>query len=182
DIAAPGTGILSSSVNDQTGAVNPSAQFAELSGTSMATPHITALAALTRLKHPSWTPAQVKSALMNTAETRMSLDINGTGPALAKHRGAGRVNAARLVNPLLTFDPPSISFGLVQSTETKRLTITATDMRDSGGSTGYSLNVRQVVGNGAVNVVPTPTFTTTPESSSTFNLDVTTAGAPAGDY
>jgi hypothetical protein len=182
DIAAPGSSILSSSVNDQTGAVNPAALFEQLTGTSMSTPHITALVALTKLKHPSWTPAQVKSALMNTAQTQMSLDLEGNVPALAKHRGAGRVNAARLVNPLLTFDPPSISFGLVQSSETKRRTITATDMRDSGGSTGYSLNVRQVVGNAAVNIVPTPTFTATPESSSAFNLDVTTAGAPAGDY
>jgi minor extracellular serine protease Vpr len=157
DIAAPGSSILSSSVNDQTGAVNPAALFDQLTGTSMSTPHSTALAALTKLKHPTWTPAQVKSALMNTAQTQMSLDLEGNVPALAKHRGAGRVNAARLVNPLLTFDPPSISFGLVHSTETKRLTITATDMRDSGGSTGYSLNVRQVVGNAAVNVVPTPT-------------------------
>ena len=48
DIAAPGTSILSSVVNDTTGAVDPAGLFEQLSGTSMATPHITALAALTR--------------------------------------------------------------------------------------------------------------------------------------
>jgi minor extracellular serine protease Vpr len=182
DIAAPGSNILSSSVDDSTGAVDAAALFDQLSGTSMSTPHITALAALTRLLHPSWTPAQVKSALMNTASTRMSLDVDGNIPALAKHRGAGRVNAARLANPQLTFDPPSVSFGLVHPTETKRLTITATDMRDSGAPTGYSLNVRAVVGDAAVSVTPTPTFTSSPSGSSTFNLDVATSNASAGDY
>ena len=99
DIAAPGSSVLSSVVNDATGAVNPAGLFDQVSGTSMSTPHITALAGLTKAKHPTWTPAQVKSALMNTASTSMSLDLEGNIPALAKHRGAGRVNAARLVEP-----------------------------------------------------------------------------------
>ena len=105
DIAAPGSSVLSSVVNDKTGAVNPAGLFEQVSGTSMASPHITALAALTKAKHPTLTPAQVKSALMNTAHTTMSLDLEGNVPALAKHRGAGRVNAARLANPQLTFEP-----------------------------------------------------------------------------
>lgn len=182
DIAAPGSNILSSVVNDTTGAVNPAGLFEQLSGTSMSTPHITALAGLMHLKHQTWSPAQVKSALMNTASTNMSLDLEGNIPALAKHRGAGRVNAARLANVQLTFDPPSLSFGLVHSSETKHMTITATDMRDSGGATGFSLNVRQVVGNAAVNVTPSPTFTTSAGDSTTFNVDLATSGAPAGDY
>ena len=182
DIAAPGSSVLSSVVNDTTGAVDPAGLFEQVSGTSMATPHITALAALTKAKHPTWTPAQVKSALLNTASTSMSLDLEGNIPALAKHRGAGRVNAARLVDPQLTFDKPSVSFGRVPAGETGRVTITATDMRESGGTTGYSLNVRQVVGNASVALTPTPTFATTPAGSATFNVDLATAGAPAGDY
>src|SRR5215213_373514 len=137
DIAAPGSSILSWVGNDATGAVAPAGLFDQLSGTSMATPHITALAALTKSLHPAWTPAQVKSALLNTAETEMSLDLEGNIPALAKHRGAGRVNAARLANPQLTFDPPTLSFGLVRPGETKQVTITATDVRASGSSIAY---------------------------------------------
>jgi subtilisin family serine protease len=182
DIAAPGTSILSSVVNDTTGAVDPAAPFEQFSGTSMSTPHVTALAALTRARHPSWTPAQVKSALMNTAETEMSLDADGAVPALAKHRGAGRVDAARLVDPHLTFDKPSVSFGLMRPTESKSITITAADMRSAGGATGYSLTVDQLVGHAAVAVTPSPTFTTTAGDSSTFTVQLATAGAPAGDY
>ena len=182
DIAAPGSSVLSSIVNDTTGAVNPAGLFEQVSGTSMASPHITALAALTKAKHPEFTPAQVKSALLNTAHTTMSLDINGNVPALAKHRGAGRVNAARLANPQLTFAPTSVSFGVVRPTETKAATVVATDVRDSGPNAGYSVNVRQVVGNPAVTLTPTLTFTSAPAGSSTLNLSLATAGAPVGDY
>ena len=181
DIAAPGTGVLSSVVNDSTGAVNPAGLFEQVSGTSMASPHITALAALTKAKHPSWTPAQIKSALMNTAHTTMSLDINGVVPALAKHRGAGRVNAARLVAPQLTFDPPSITFGLLRAGEGGSVTVTATDMRDSGGPVSYAVTTRAVVGHPAVTLAAS-SFSSSPEGSSTFTVDLSTAGAPAGDY
>ena len=181
DIAAPGTSILSSVVNDATGAVDPNGLFEQLSGTSMSTPHITALAALTKSLHPEWTPAQVKSALMNTAHTAMSLDLEGTIPALAKHRGAGRVNAARLVNPLLTFDPPSVTFGAVAPGETKQVTITATDMRDSGGNIAYSVTTRAVVGSPQV-VLAAQSFSSSADGSAAFSVGLSTAGAAAGDY
>ena len=181
DIAAPGSSVLSSVVNDTTGAVNPAGLFDQVSGTSMASPHITALAALTKALHPDWTPAQVKSALLNTAETDMSLDLEGNIPALAKHRGAGRVNAARLVNPQLTFDQPTLSFGLVRSGESKRVTITATDMRDNGSSIGYAVSTRALVGSPAVTLATQP-FSSAADGSTTFTVDLATAGATAGDY
>ena len=182
DIAAPGSSVLSSVVNDTTGAVNPLGLFEQVSGTSMAAPHITALAALTKVRHPSFTPAQVKSALVNTAHTSMSLDLEGTIPALAKHRGGGRVNAARLANPQLTFEPASVSFGVMQPTQTKQLSVVATDVRASGPNAGYAVSVRQVVGNAAVTLSPTLTFTSAPAGSATVNLSLATAGAPVGDY
>jgi subtilisin family serine protease len=181
DIAAPGSSVLSSVVNDTTGAVNPAGLFDQFSGTSMATPHITALAALTGQLHPTWTPAQVKSALMNTASTSMSLDLEGAIPALAKHRGAGRVNAARLVSPQLTFAPQSLSYGLVKPVDWKKATITATDMRTSGDRLPYEVTTRAVVGHPAVVLKP-HSFSTTADGLAEFNVNLETTGAPPGDY
>ncbi|HYU58959.1 MAG TPA: S8 family serine peptidase, partial [Actinomycetota bacterium] len=60
DVAAPGVSILSS-VPSREGT------WVQFSGTSMATPHVAGGAALLRQRHPEWSVAQVKSALVLTA-------------------------------------------------------------------------------------------------------------------
>ncbi|HET6404824.1 MAG TPA: S8 family serine peptidase [Candidatus Thermoplasmatota archaeon] len=79
DVAAPGTSILSAySSND--------ASYSTLSGTSMATPHVTGTAALLKTLHPSWGYAEIDQHLKATA-----VDL---GPAGKDDRfGHGRINA-----------------------------------------------------------------------------------------
>lgn len=55
DLAAPGDGIYS---------LKPGSGYQELSGTSMATPHVAGVAALVWSAHPQYSAAQVKKALM----------------------------------------------------------------------------------------------------------------------
>ena len=64
DIAAPGEAILSSvprASSDYPGA------FASWAGTSMAAPAVTGVVALMRERHPAWTPAQIRAALIDSA-------------------------------------------------------------------------------------------------------------------
>jgi len=62
DILAPGVNIVSAWYSSNTATRS-------LSGTSMATPHVAAAAALVLQAHPTWSPAQVKSHLESTATT-----------------------------------------------------------------------------------------------------------------
>src|SRR5205814_1995418 len=58
DVAAPGGQILSATLPEALGE-----PFAVFDGTSMSAPHVTGAVALLVARHPSWTPAEVKSAL-----------------------------------------------------------------------------------------------------------------------
>ncbi len=85
DIAGPGGDAASSStpiqywiVND---AISPSgaATYYGMTGTSMATPHVSAVAAWVRALHPDWTPGDVRSWLKTTAEVIGSRQQFGAG-------------------------------------------------------------------------------------------------------
>ncbi len=83
DIAAPGSSIQSAEAgNGFTGI--------ELSGTSMAAPHVTGAAALVRQAHPTWSAEDLKASLMNTATGPMR---DTSGAAYPESRvGAGALN------------------------------------------------------------------------------------------
>jgi Mrp family chromosome partitioning ATPase len=77
----------------------------------MATPHVAGSAALLVQLHPNWQPAQVKSALMSTANRHVWLDTAKAFRATVLDMGAGRFDLTEAGNPGLTFDQPSISAG-----------------------------------------------------------------------
>ena len=102
DLAAPGSYILSAST---TTAGQPDG-YAPATGTSMASPHVAGAAAVLRQAWPAWTPAQVKAALLTTAEPVAAADGN---PAPTTVQGAGRLDLARALEPGLIVTPPSLS-------------------------------------------------------------------------
>ncbi|MFC8062561.1 S8 family serine peptidase [Streptomyces sp. NPDC057293] len=79
DLSAPGVGILAARSRLAEG----SGDYTAMDGTSMATPHVSGVAALLAEQHPDWTGARLKDALMSTSK---GLD------ASAYQLGAGRVS------------------------------------------------------------------------------------------
>ncbi|MBK6326847.1 MAG: S8 family serine peptidase [Chloroflexi bacterium] len=65
--------------------------FQAIAGTSMSSPHVAGAGALLVALHPDWTPAEIESALMTTAnDTHLKED--GLTPADAFDMGAGRID------------------------------------------------------------------------------------------
>lgn len=84
DIMAPGVSIYSSIIGS----------YASWSGTSMATPHVSAVVALLRQKKSSITDAEIKNALYKTAK-----DLGNTG--WDKYYGWGRLDALGAINYII---------------------------------------------------------------------------------
>lgn len=128
DLTAPGTDILAAVTADLTqaqrdavagGGVSPSMDWAFYTGTSMATPHVAGIAALLKQRHPDWTPAAIKSALMTTAFDTKSDGLNGpmawdatarTTGTLPWGQGAGHIAPTTAADPGLVYDATEIDY------------------------------------------------------------------------
>jgi len=161
DVAAPGVDVLSSLPKTQ-------GTFGLLSGTSMATPHVAGAAALLKERHPTWTVAQIKSALEQTGDPAHI----AAGEALPLREGGGVVDLPRADSPLLFASPSGLSFGRLAPAASR---IVSTTLTDAGGGAGDWLASAVVAsGSGTLAVAPTVTVPGT--------LSVTaTAGATSGD-
>ena len=109
DVCAPGVKIYAAGYGS-TG--DPRTGYGEVSGTSMACPHAAGASALVLARHPEFTPSEVRSALMSTANYINVLDFDGT-PGQPLEIGAGRIDLARAMDPALYLEPQSLSFSLV---------------------------------------------------------------------
>src|SRR6266576_4184494 len=87
--------------------------WAFFSGTSMSTPHIAGSAAVLLNLDSSWSPAQVKSALVNRADLVVKDAKTGTHDIGPTAQGAGRENLSVAANGTTWLSPVSASFGKV---------------------------------------------------------------------
>ncbi|WP_147457401.1 S8 family serine peptidase [Micromonospora sp. CV4] len=93
EISAPGVDIV---------AAAPGGDYAPMSGTSMATPHVAGSAAILAGRHPDWSGAQLKAALMGSAKP--------AGADSLYEQGAGRVDVGRAVAQPVAADVAAIDF------------------------------------------------------------------------
>ncbi|MGI9101938.1 MAG: S8 family serine peptidase [Terriglobales bacterium] len=137
--------------------------WAFFSGTSMATPHFAGSAAVLLQLHPDWSPDEVKSALVNTADRVVKDAKTGTFDVGPTAQGAGRENLTNAAGSTLLFAPDSASFGRISSSQNTATSLTFTLSNTSGTAQTFSL--------AALKFTPT-----TSASLSPFDAGTTTAG------
>ena len=185
DVTGPGVAILAA----YAGAANATAF---IQGTSMSQPHNAGSAMLLRALHPSWTPMEIKSALMLTARTQGIVDENLTTPSDAFDRGAGRLNLTQAGVSGLVLNETGIRFSQANPAATPAgdpttLNLPSYQIGSCAATCSFTRRVRStlstpqtwnasVVGPAGLVATVTPsTFTILPGQTQqiTVNLDVT---------
>lgn len=188
DLVAPGVNILAAWTGDMSPSSLPTdrrrTKFNILSGTSMACPHVSGVAALLKARHPEWSPAAIKSALMTTAYVhdnthRPLLDASTASPSTPYDHGAGHINPLKALDPGLIYDIESqdyFEFLCTQKLPRGQLRVfgknpnkTCKNTRANAGDLNYP----------AISVV----FPEKPSVSSlTLHRTVTNVGPPVSNY
>lgn len=163
DVAAPGVDITSSVPAHE-------GTWASFSGTSMASPHVAGAVALLQQRHPDWTPAQVKSALVLTGKP-----VPSAAAELPTTRtGGGLVQVPAANNPLVFAAPANLGFGLLKPGQSLTRSV---ELTDAGGGAGTWTAAVALQGGSSGGSVGVPGSVTVPG-----RLDVTaTAGSAEGD-
>jgi minor extracellular serine protease Vpr len=106
---------------DPQGGVYSSTGYSVTSGTSLAAPLVAGAAAMVKQQHPTYTAAEIKSALVNTATqdvlTDDALAAFGIGPFSTDVQwfGGGKLDANAALKASVSVSPVSLSFGVVAS-------------------------------------------------------------------
>jgi hypothetical protein len=113
---------------------HPATGYVTLSGTSMATPQVAGSAAVLAQRHPTWSGARLKAALIGSAR-----------PAAysAYTQGAGQLDLARALRQTVVADTASVSFGIARwpHTDDKPIARTLTYRNTTGTAITLGLKV-----------------------------------------
>ncbi len=111
DIVAVGENVYSAAqTNNPNGVLYNSSHFALADGTSFSSPMVAGAAAVIKQLHPSYSPANIKSALVNTASRNLTID--GVNQPNIMEGGAGLLDIGAAASATALFSPATLSFGV----------------------------------------------------------------------
>ncbi|HKE29949.1 MAG TPA: S8 family serine peptidase [Bryobacteraceae bacterium] len=126
--------------------------YAGFSGTSYAVPMVAGAVALVKQKFPSFTPGQLKSAVVNTASTNVN---DSGGQARVNSAGGGKLSAGDAINVAGTIEPATLSFGaLASSSLPVHLTLKITNVTSAGATFNLTVQQRDPDSKASVTVSP----------------------------
>jgi subtilisin family serine protease len=170
DVTAPGEGIVSTGAGTGNGPQT-------LSGTSMASPHIAGIAALTIQAHPRWNAFAVKAAIINSGNPASLADYE------TRRGGSGFANAAASVGTLAYAfadrDETTVNFGLDEFSNDLVRTRTI-HVKNDGPAASFDVSVTNKQGSPHT-VTVSPTHIHVPKHGmATVRLKLTVPAATVG--
>ncbi len=182
DLVAPGTNIyMAAETFDPLGDLYSANGYAVADGTSFATPIVSGAAALVKQKHPTFTAAQIKSALVNTASQSVVTDDSGN-PVSVQSLGGGLLDAGAAVNDSVTSIPSTLPLGVLTSgslPRTQQLRIT------NGGAAAVNLTAAIATGkvsSGATLALDKQSLALAPGASGTIAVTLSGSVPTPGPY
>ncbi len=172
DITAPGTNVVSAGMGTGTGTLIDS-------GTSMATPHITGVAALAIQAHPKWKPNAIKSAIINSGDPSSIADYRES------RSGTGVVNAASAVGTQAIAyadnDETTLNFRMQEISSDFSKSGTIHVKNDGATPVSFKVSVDRKKGSAHTLSLGATTLTVPPRSQSSFEVTLTVPVATVGD-
>ncbi len=158
EIVAPGADLYTAAQSyDPNGDIYDASAFTGVSGTSFAAGLVAGAAALVKQAHPKFTPAQIKSALVNTASSQV-LDNGASAGVTAA--GAGKLDAGAAVKTTATVEPATVSFGEINANAALPVSVPLTLSNVSNASIKASIQVAPSVHDASANVTVSPNAVT----------------------
>jgi uncharacterized protein (TIGR03437 family) len=194
DMVAVGTTVYMAAENyDVMGGQFSSTRYATADGTSFASPMVAGAAALVKQKHPTWTPAQIRSALINSVNTTdvTTDDGNGSGgydTVDVQWIGSGKLDANAAVGATVVASPTNASFGKLTAAPSKlNKAFTITNLGSASVTLAVAVKPGPVsyTGNYTTGIVPAvdqTSLTLAAGASGTLNVSLTGSLPAAGSY
>ncbi len=193
DVSAPGQSILAA-YDDETVAPDMIDEYNAISGTSMASPHTAGAAALLRELHPSWTPMEIKSALMMTAKKEGNTKEDGVTSTDHWDDGAGRIQVDVASSTGLVMNETGLKFFQADPDnggDPKTLNAPNLTNYECIETCSFQRKLRSVASepvtydaslSGIPGTVNPSQFTVNPGQTVTLDIEVNGALLPAGDF
>jgi minor extracellular serine protease Vpr len=154
-------------------------------GTSFAAPMVAGAAALVKQAHPTFTAAQIRSALIDTSSQDTSVDDQGYTRNVTSF-GAGRLDANAAVNSTIALSPVSISFGALSGSLPAATPVTITNGGSASATLAIAAGAPQALAGTAVSGISVnvdqKSLTVAAGATATFNVSLSGSIPAAGQY
>jgi uncharacterized protein (TIGR03437 family) len=180
ELVAPGDGIYTATQTlDPAGDGYNASGYTVVSGTSFAVPFVAGAVALVKQLNPGLTPAQLKSAVVNTATG----DVMEPGGGVARMNsvGAGKLSVGDAVGVAAAVNPPTLAFGkIVSGALPIRRTLTVSITGAAAATLNFAVQARDFT-SAAVTVSPS-TLTLQPGGQNSVTVTLAGSLPAAGEY